>query len=545
MESTELVERGREALRAGDWNGARALFQDALAAQPIAAAEGGLVAALFWLNRIEEAREHCERAYRLAKEEGDRNLAGRMAIWLGRYYFLNVGDAAVANGWFARASRILSEAAPCPAQAWLAIVQGQASSEPTELIRHCEKAAAIARSVNDPDTEILALAYRGLGLCLSGSLNQGMQQLDEAMAAATGGEVSDQAVVGEIYCAMLSACERAVDFERADQWCRAADGYVQRHQQAPMSGSCRACYGAVLTATGRWREAEQELLGALRSFEAGFRAMRADALVRLANLRIREGRLDEAQRFLEGIEDHPDAQLPLAALQAARGMSELAATILRRRLDQLGHDSVERAPLLTLLVQIQIGQSDISGARTSANSLEDLASRDAPESLRGLARLARARVQIASHETALPDLEAALQFLLRAEMPFEVAECRLLMAEEVAPTQDSVANVYARQALDTFAKLGAAGEQDRAVRFMQQLGGSARTGPKAYGPLSRREQEVLRLLALGLSNEQIAARLFISRRTAEHHVSSILSKLGLSSRAEAAAYAARRPAEIG
>lgn len=545
MEAADLVERGQAALRAGDWTAARSAFQDALATQPIAAAEGGLATALLWLNRIEEARQHWEHAYRLAKDQGDRDLAGRMAIWMSRYYFLGVGDAAVASGWIARADRVLSESNPCPAQAWLAIVKGQASGDPRILIRSCEEAAAIARRVNDVDMEILALAYKGLGLCTSGLLNEGMHLLDEAMAAATGGEVIDLAVVGDIYCAMLTACERAVDFERADQWCRVANGYVQRHKQTPMSGSCRACYGSVLTATGRWSEAEQELLGALRSFDVGFRAMRADALVRLANLRIREGRVDEAQHLLEGIEHHPDAQRPLAALQAARGMGELAVNTLRRRLDQLGKDSAERAPVLALLVEVQIGLSDVSGARSSVAAIEALASRDAPDSLQGLSHLARARVQHASREPALADLEAALQFLLRAEMPFEAAECRLLMAQEMEGTQQSVAHAHARQALESFARLGAAREQDRAVQLMQQLGGAARTGPKAYGPLSRREEDVLRLLAQGLSNEQIAARLFISRRTAEHHVSSILSKLGLSSRAEAAAYAARRPAEIG
>lgn len=541
--TAELLERGRAALRVGDWEVARSAFEASLAAEPSAAAEEGLAMALFWLNRSAESRDHAERAYRLAREEQDVELAARAAVLLSKYYFLHTGDEAVANGWLSRAERLLQGTQSGPARARLLIMRGQAQRDPAAMVAMLDEAAAIAHRFRDTDAEVLALAYRGLGLCTGGELSKGMQQLDEAMAAATGGEVTDLQVVGEIYCAMLTACERTVDFDRADQWCRVANGYVDRHRQTPMSGSCRACYGSVLTATGRWKEAEHQLLEALRNFEGGYRAMRADALVRLANLRIRQGRIDEAQRLLEGWEDHPDAQLPLAALQAARAMDQLAANTLRRRLDQLGRDSVMRAPLLSLLVQIQLNQADISGARASAISIANLAGEGAADSIRGLAFLAKARVQLAGGEEALLDLESALQFLLRAEMPFETAECRLLLAEALGEQSEAVARSHARQALDAFSQLGAVEARDRAAHVLQKLGGAARTGPKAYGPLSRREEDVLRLLSMGLSNDQIAAKLFISRRTAEHHVSNILSKLGLASRAEAAAYAARRPAE--
>jgi DNA-binding NarL/FixJ family response regulator len=125
-------------------------------------------------------------------------------------------------------------------------------------------------------------------------------------------------------------------------------------------------------------------------------------------------------------------------------------------------------------------------------------------------------------------------------MPLEAARARLALAEAVRDSDREVAVHEAGVALAAFDDAGAGGLADKAAALLRVLGGPARTGPKALGLLSRREREVLALLAEAMTNAEIADRLFISAKTAEHHVSSILAKLQLRSRGEAAAFALRR-----
>jgi DNA-binding NarL/FixJ family response regulator len=124
-------------------------------------------------------------------------------------------------------------------------------------------------------------------------------------------------------------------------------------------------------------------------------------------------------------------------------------------------------------------------------------------------------------------------------MPLEAAQARLSLAEALRLSDRDMAVHEAGIALAVFDDAGAAGMADQASALLRSLGGPARTGPKAVGLLSRRESEVLTLLAEALTNAEIADRLFISAKTAEHHVSNVLAKLQLRNRAEAAAFALR------
>ena len=154
-----------------------------------------------------------------------------------------------------------------------------------------------------------------------------MTLLDQAMAAVSGGEVVGHGAVGEIYCRLLSACERAADVRRAEQWMALVDRFVVWRYFVPPT--CRSHYGGILIALGRWAEAEQELLAAIGAFESGYRASRVFPLVRLADLRVRQGRLEEAERLLEGNEWHPAARRSQAAIARARGDLALAEDLTR------------------------------------------------------------------------------------------------------------------------------------------------------------------------------------------------------------------------
>lgn len=133
----------------------------------------------------------------------------------------------------------------------------------------------------------------------------------------------------------------------------------------------------------------------------------------------------------------------------------------------------------------------------------------------------------------------ALTAFERQDLPFEASRTRLALARTLVADDPEAAAVHAAGALDTLRRLGAASEAAAAAALLRDLGVIPGPEPRDPGMLTRREQDVLALVADGLSNPEIAGRLFLSRKTVAHHVSSILAKLALRSRAEAAAYAAR------
>jgi DNA-binding CsgD family transcriptional regulator/tetratricopeptide (TPR) repeat protein len=534
-----MLAKGQEALDRGDWIAAQAAFEAAITAGAGGRAYEGLCLALFWQSQIAAALHMMERAYAEFRREGDPGRAAWAALWIAGQYMRVHGNHAAAGGWAARCERLLADAEPCAEVGRVILVRALASNDWEQIERAAGQAIEIAKRFGDTDYEVLAVAYCGLAMLSTGRLSPGMALLDEAMAAATAGEVRAPEAVGQIYCALLTGCERTVDLQRAEQWSQVAQPYLAAHDRIGVTGTCRAIYAAVLTAGGRWPEAERELQLALRTFEDGSRAMRVDALVRLADLRVRQGRIDEAVRLLEGHEGHPDAQRPLAELELARGHPTVAVALLERRIRQLGAGGVQAAPLLGCLVEAHIAAGDPSAARAAGEDLARL-SDSYGGSVRGLARLASGLCTAAEGGNAAPDLEMALDLLQRAGMPWEAARARLAIAESVGDRNPEFAVREAGLARAGFAAIGAQPGADRAAALLRRLGVRPAGGARTGGALSRREEEVARMVGLGMSNDQIAARLFLSQRTVESHVSSVLRKLGMASRVEIAAYAARR-----
>jgi DNA-binding CsgD family transcriptional regulator len=339
---------------------------------------------------------------------------------------------------------------------------------------------------------------------------------------------------------MFRACERVQDVVRAEQWLRAADDQVERRNLFALGAHCRAHYGGILTAAGRWGEAEAELGEAARVFERSYVAKRAEALARLADLRIRQGRLEEAELLLDGLEDQPDAARPLAALRFARGETAVARELVERELAQTGLDAPAAGPLLALLVDVCLAGDELEAAGDAADRLSELAQRLPSHYLQASAALARGKLCVARGSgDARACLREALAAFSLARMPVELARVRLELAKAAAKEQPEVAVAEAKAALEAFERAQAARDADAAAALLRGLGAAGRAAPKRRAQLTKRESEVLELLGHGLSNAEIASRLFITPKTAEHHVGHVLSKLGLRNRAEAAAYVAR------
>jgi DNA-binding CsgD family transcriptional regulator len=267
------------------------------------------------------------------------------------------------------------------------------------------------------------------------------------------------------------------------------------------------------------------------------------ALARLASLRLRQGRLEEAEELLGGARQsvavEAEVTLWTAALALARGDALVATRILQDRLVEMDDHAWHVIAALDLLVDAHLGEGRLDDAADAAERLAGLAAATSSARAAATAAGARGRVALArGDDGAVTLLSAALDAWSSLALPFEAARTRFDLARALAGPRPDAAIEQARRALTWFEQLGASAEADRVAAFLRSLGVVPRTGAKNVGRLTEREQEVLALVALGLSNPEIAARLHVSTKTASHHVSHILTKLGLRNRTEAAACAA-------
>lgn len=486
-----------------------------------------------------------ERAYAAHRAADDHVGAVRAARMLGCVHQMVLGNPAVAAGWIRRAQTLLHERDGSRETGWVALTLGMFESHRGRKEARFAEALEVARELGDRNLEFAALAYLGASLVHADRSAEGMALLDEALAAVAGGEVDDFFVLEEIFCQLFAACEHTRDVRRAEEWSRVGESIAERRRLPVISAFCRTHYGGVLTTAGRWPEADEALSAAARLWGLSRRsALRAGALARLAELRVRQGRLEEAEQLLDALDadNAEETAQSRAAIHLVRGKTELAADVLERALEQRDPLSSAAAPLWALLVDVHLAAGRPDAARHAAEQTARCAERAASPYLAATAALARGRVCVATGSDPCSCLREAHTGFARAGMPMEAARARLALARALATERPEVARAEARAALDAFGTLQAGRDADAAAAVLRDLGVRAAVPRQSTGPLTGREAEVLDLLGRGLSNPEIAERLFISRKTVEHHVASVLAKLGLRSRAEAAGYSAREGA---
>jgi ATP/maltotriose-dependent transcriptional regulator MalT len=537
----EALARAYEALATGDWSSARDSFQEAADLSDSPDALDGLGRALWWLRDERGAVVHRERAYAGFRRDGDLARAARIALWLSREYGLAFGNDAAARGWLARAERLLRDVAPGAEAGWLDLTRSESTRDAGAAASLASSALDVALATGDGDLELRALAQLGLAEVTLGETDQGLARLDEAMAAATSGEPATLETFADICCTLMLACERAGDSERPKQWSSVLDDFVRAHDHVTLLAFCRTCCADVYAANGRIDSAEEELELAVRELNAaGQRSRCIPPSARLAEIRVLQGRFDEAEQLLDGLEAEPEALHARVALRIARGEPAAASALLTRRLDEVGWTSLRAAPLLAQLVEACLLEGFVDAAAAAASALEEIAATQGRERVEALAATSRGRIALAEGRSDAPDLLLdAVNLFAVLGARLDAARTRLELARALAVSSPEIAVDTARHARTELEALGALREADAAAALMRSLGARGRAGPRAAGLLSRREEEVLRLLGDGLSNREIAERLFISPKTAEHHVGRIYAKLGVSSRGEAAAYAVR------
>ncbi len=537
----DAVARGYEALASGRWGAARDSFQEVLDLSDSPEALDGLGRALWWLRDERGAIVHRERAYAGFRRDGQLARAARIALWLSREYGLVFGNAAAARGWLARAERLLRDVTAGAEQGWLDLTRSEGTRDARTSAELASAALDVALATADADLELRALAQLGLAEVTQGEIDRGLARLDEAMAAATSGEPATLETFADICCTLMLACERAGDAERLQQWSSVLDDFVRAHDHVTLLAFCRTCCADVYSANGRIDAAEAELELAVDELTAaGQRSRCVPPSARLAEIRVQQGRYDDADRLLAGLEDEPEALQARVALRLARGEPAAAAALLTRRLDELGWTSLPAAPLLAQLVEARLLEGYLDAATAAASALDAIAAAGQRERVDALAVSARGRIALVEgREDASELLLQAVNRFAELGARLDAAQARLELARSLAVSSPDVAIDTARHARTELEALGALRDADAAAAFMRTLGVKGRAGPRAAGLLSRRETEVLRLLAEGVSNREIARRLFISPKTAEHHVGRVYAKLGVSTRAEAAAFAVR------
>ena len=542
--SAASLEAGREALARGAWKEARVHFDAALEEQETPEALEGLSWSAWWLDDAGAVFDARERAYRLYRKRGDAAGAARMAIWLAIDPLDFHGALAVTSGWLQRAHRLLDPMEPRPEHGWLAFQDGFVALIRGEAVKAEELGAYVAelgRRFEVPDLEMLGLALEGSTLVARARVEEGMRCLDEATALALEGQAELPISSAWACCFLVSACTLARDYERAFQWCERIAEFAERYGSRYMLGFCRAEYGAVHLWRGRWTEAEALLRASAEDFSRSRPAMVGTPLVGLAELRRRQGQREEAAALLDQAGSSSKALLCRARLALGESDALRAIELLERLLRRLPTDgALDRAPVLELLISARLARGELDEAASALAALREIERLVGTRPLRASADLAEGMLEAArgDHDRARTLLEDAVDLFQRSSAPFEVAVARIELATTLAALgRTDLAEREAAAALECLLELGASAEAGRARRILEA---SARDGVRFGLPeVTPRELEVLRLLAEGITNEQIAERLVVSEHTVHHHVTSIKRKLDLPSRTAAAAYAFR------
>jgi ATP/maltotriose-dependent transcriptional regulator MalT len=549
-DSARALADGRDALARGAWEEARAAFQHALAAGETPEALEGLALGTLWLDEERVTLESLERAYTLYRQGDDRLGAARTALWLGLCSVYLRGQPAVASGWLGRAERLLEGLEPASEHALLSAWQAHfallGDHDLEGARRLARRAVDLARGVGDHEVETHARALEGLVLVSSGEVAEGMRRLDEATAAALSGELVTWHAISNVCCYLIYACKRVRDYGRAAEWCDRARELSERWGDRFTFAACRTQYADILIVRGSWAEADAEIAANVRELDSFSPARAVDGLVRLAELRRRQGRFDEAAAQAAEAEAHPRSLLVRSALALDLGRPGEAADLADRYLRRIPVDEpTERVDGLELLVQAAAATGDLERARSVVAELARVAELVTTPPLRAAAAQAAGLLAGAAGDSELArrSFEDAADLYVASGAPFEAARARLALAGALRDTgREPAARQEARTALDALLDLGASHEGERAAVLARELGAGVPSVVSDPAGLTAREREVIALIAAGASNADIAAELVLSVRTVERHVANIYDKVGAAgkaARATATAYAFR------
>ena len=533
------LERGRAAYTARAWAAASDSLARADEATPLGADDLELLAtSLYMVGRVDEFLRALERAHHAHLEAGNPLRAVRCAFPLGMNLAMQ-GEMGRAAGWFARAQRLVErEGRDCAERGYLLLplaLQHEAAGDYEASYEVASAAAEIGERFHDQDLFCLAVHQQGGVLIRLGRVAEGLALLDEAMLAATGGELAPM-FTGVVYCGVISFCEEAFELRRAREWTDALSNWCeQQPEMVAFSGRCHAHRAGIMQLHGAWQEALAEAHKARERSERGMnRPAAGQALYQAGEVHRLRGELAAAEAaYREAREYGREPQPGHALLRLAQGDTEAAAAAVRRALGECA-EPLPRARLLPAHAEIMLAAGDAAEARRAAEELAEIAGRYESAMLRAVVERVRGMVELAEGEagTALVSLRRAAHAWQEIDAPYEAARTRVLVGLACRALDDEgTAELELEAARAVFERLGAAPDLARTTTLLEPG-----ESPDRHG-LTPRELEVLRLVAAGKSNREIASQLVVSEHTVARHVQNIFRKLRVSSRTAAAAFA--------
>jgi DNA-binding CsgD family transcriptional regulator len=538
-DAVDELERGRDAYERRAWLDAYESLSRADEVSPLGAEDLELLAtSASMVGRMDDYLALLERAHRVYLEAGEGLRAARCAGWIGMTLAIR-GDMGPAGGWFGRARRLVErEGRDSVEQGYLLLpvaFQHEATGNYEAAYAAAVEAARTGERFGDADLSTLAVHVQGLARIKQARVEEGLALLDEAMVAVTAGEVSP-VVTGIVYCGVIAGCEEAYEPRRAHEWTDALTRWVEEQpQMVAFTGRCLAHRAGIKQLRGAWRDAlEEAQLARKRAEQAMNRAAAGQALYQQGELHRLRGDFaaaEAAYRDANGYGREP--QPGLALLRLGQGDAETAGAAIRRALGE-AKEPLQRAGLLPAYTEILLAVGDVEEARDAGRELEKIAAASERPMLGAIAAYVRGAVELAEGDAqaALVSLRHAWQVWQELEAPYEAARARILigLACRSLGDEDSAA-MELEAAREAFEQLGAAPDVARVDSH------AAPAAPADTHGLTPRELEVLRLVAAGKTNREIASMLVVSEHTVARHVQNIFAKVGVSSRTAAGAFA--------
>lgn len=534
----EVLGRGLASLAQMAWADAFAQLSTADRAATLEADDlERLAIAAYLAGRDADSEDAWSRAHQRALTDEDWGRAARCAFWLG-ITLMNRMERAKGGGWLARAQRVLDDAKhECVERGWLLVATGLRQYHEGDLARSAVTwATAVDIGTAYRDVDLVTTARQGQGRVLirMGQTVDGVALLDEAMVAVAAGEVSP-IPAGIVYCSVIEACQEIHDVPRAREWTKALSAWcASQPDLVPYRGRCLIHRSEIMQLDGAWSDAIAEARRACQRLSEPPQPQLGAAWYQRAELHRLRGEFTKAeQAYREAGQRGRIPEPGLALLRLTQGQVDAAATHIRSATDE-AQDLVGRAKLLPAYVEIMLATKDVGAARAGADELSGIAKHMDLPYVGAVAAFAQGAVILAEGDSraAVPVLRGAWASFEELAVPYEAARVRILagIASRTLGDDDGAA-MELDAARRTFARLGAVPD----IAQVDALIGKAAT--KTTGGLTARQVEVLRLVAKGRSNRQIAAELVIAERTVARHMSDIFTKLGVSSRTEASAFA--------
>ena len=539
MGQVPKLELGRRLFVEASWREAHDALTAADTASPLAPDDLELLGrSAYMLGHDEAYADALERAFHAHLEDGSPAAAVRCAVWVG-HSLLFRGQPATAVGWFARAERLIEgESRHDDARGYVLVgrlLERLMDGDAAGALETASEIVEIGQRCADDDLVAIGLMEQGHALVRLGDVEDGVRLIDESMIAVTSGELSP-IVAGIVYCNTIAFCRGIYELRRVREWTAALTRWCERQpDMIAHQGVCLVHRAEIMTMSGAWEEALEELRRCGEQFTSGALNQRAigDAAYLEGEVHRLRGEFELAEEtFGRSSRLGRDPQPGLSLMRLAQGNPDAAAASIRRAVSETPR-GLPRVALLPAYVEIMLATDDLDAAAGAARELAETADQQGSDAIAAMAWQAAGSVALAEG-----DAQASLMALRRSSQAWQelggvhaAARVRILvgLACRQLGDEDSALLEF-RGARETFASLGARPE-------LVALEAAVRPGDEDAHGLSAREREVLRLVATGKSNREIAVALVLSQHTVARHLQNIYAKLGVSTRTAAGAFA--------